>query len=639
MKQKITVLLVGALFVLSAFASLAGPNADFGAVTDTVEADAVEASTTMKTYRVATPEVTATDTAATVTVDGASYSREAGCPILPYETRTMTFPFGTHIVDVTATVNGVEVRQLEHHVAPAAPATPLNEDEPAEVSKGAIYESADPYPSEWVRWHTAGGLYDGERATVLSMQVFSARYMPAARELQQADSVQVEVTYRTPSEPVAAGNSGDSFDLLIVAPGAFTDALQPLVQHKEDHGLATKLATTDEIYAAAQGRDNAEKIKYYIKDAVEDWGVKYVLLAGGLTSLIAGQEWHVPVRYVHNDMSSEPTYISDLYYADIYNATGGFCSWDTDQDGVYGEWGFTGKDQIDGYPDVYVGRLACRNTREMETVVNKIITYETTAAGSDWFNRVVLPAGDTFNDRSGENILEGEVTTQRTADILDGFDPVKLWWSEGNLKQSKIVDAISQGSGFVHFSGHGSPGMWMGKDFTDDPHGEYILGLEIYHMQLLQNDGQYGIWVIGGCHNSMFNATFMDSAKGCIMSLTGSPTWYWMPVPECFGWWPVKVRGGGAIGTIGCTGLGLGTIGDNNQDGVPDCLQFLLGNLELRFFEQYGNEDVDILGKAWGNAISGYNDAFPPMDDQADLKTVQEWVLLGDPSLKIGGYE
>jgi len=26
------------------------------------------------------------------------------------------------------------------------------------------------------------------------------------------------------------------------------------------------------------------------------------------------------------------------------------------------------------------------------------------------------------------------------------------------------------------------------------------------------------------------------------------------------------------------------------------------------------------------------------MDDQADMKTVQEWVLLGDPSLKIGGY-
>ena len=637
MKQKLTVLLVGALFVLSAFATLAGPNTGFESITDATPSDTgrSEASTTMQTIQVATPEVATAETAATVTLEGAEYTRDAGCPMLPYETRTMTFPLGTHIVDVTATVTHTETRQLTDDVAPAAPATPLNSDSPAEATKGAIYESSEPYPSEWVRWHAVGGIHDGEHATVLSMQVFPARYTPATDELQVADTIQITVTYTSPSEPVAMG---DSYDLLIVAPGEFTETLQPLVQHKEDHGLATKLVTTDEVYAAAQGRDNAEKIKYYIKDAVEDWGVRYVLLAGGLKSLIMGQDWHVPVRYVHNGMSSEPTYISDLYYADIYNATGDFCSWDTDQDGVYGEWGFTGKDQIDGYPDVYVGRLACRNTREMETVVNKIITYETTAAGSEWFNRVVLPAGDTFNDRSGENILEGEVTTQRTADILDGFDPVKLWWSEGNLEQSKVVDGISQGSGFVHFSGHGSPGMWMGKDFTDDPAGEYILGLEVYHMQLLQNDGQYGIWVIGGCHNSMFNATFLDSAVGCIQSLTGSPTWYWMPVPECFGWWPVKVRGGGAIATMGCTGLGLGTIGDNNQDGVPDCMQFLLGNLELRFFEQYGDDGVDILGEAWGNAISGYNDAFPPMDDQADMKTVQEWVLLGDPSLKIGGY-
>ncbi len=637
MKQKITALLVGAVFVLSAFSTLAGPGIDSEAVTDTTDAGAAEASTTMQTYDVATPDITATDTAATVTLDGATYTHEAGCPVLPYETRTMTFPFGTRIVDVTATVTGLETRQLDHDVVPAAPATPLNRDAPAEAAKGAVYASTEPYPSQWVRWHTGGGLHNGEHATILSMQVFSARYIPAAQKVQQVDTVQIEVTYQAPAEPVAVG--GDSFDLLIVAPGEFTDALQPLVEHKEQHDVATTLVTTDEIYSSAQGRDNAEKIKYYIKDAIEDWGIQYVMLVGGLTSPLAGQDWHVPVRYSHNEMRGEPTYMSDLYFADVYNATGGFCSWDSDGDGVYGEWRFTGKDKIDGYPDVYVGRLACRNTREVETVVNKIITYETTAAGSEWFKRVVLPAGDTFNDRSGENFLEGEVTTQRTAEILDGFDPVKLWWSEGNLKQSKIVDAISEGSGFVHFSGHGSPGMWMGKDFTDDPNGEYILGLELYHMQMLQNDGKYGIWVIGGCHNSMFNATLMDSAKGCIMSLTGSPTWYWMPVPESFGWYPVKLRGGGAIGTIGCTGLGLGTIGDSNEDGVPDCMQFLLGNLELRFFEQYGNEDVDVLGAAWGNAISGYTDAFPPMNDQADLKTIQEWALLGDPSLKIGGYE
>jgi len=636
MKQQITVLLVGALFIVSAFATLAGPGADIGTFTAASNEDAAEASITMQTYRVAIPQVATADTSATVTLNGARYTHEPGCPILPYETRTMTFPMGTRILDVTAAVGDVETRRLEHDVARAAPAVPLHSNGPVEAARKTVGQSPETYPAEWVRWHTGAGLHEGAHATILSMQLFPARYTSGANTLEQARSFEVTVTYKEPAEPLF---TADEHDLLIIAPDEFTGALQPLVQHKEDHGLATKLVTTTDIYASVQGYDQAEQVKYYIKDAIENWGVKYVLLAGGLKSLIAGQDWHVPVRYVHNNDGSEPTYISDLYYADIYTSEGGFSSWDTNDNHVYGEWGWTGKDTIDGYPDVYVGRLACRNTREMETVVDKIISYETTAAGSPWFKSATLIGGDTFNDRQGHNYLEGELATAKTASILEGFDATKLWWSEGNLEQSKVVDAISQGSGFVHFSGHGSPGMWMGKDFTDDPHGEYILGLEVYHMQLLQNDGQYGIWVIGGCHNSMFNATFLGSARGCIQSLMGSPTWYWMPVPECFGWWPVKLRGGGAIATMGCTGLGYGATGDSNQDGVPDCLQVYLGWLETHFFELYASEGVDVLGETWGKAISDYADVYPPMDGQIDMKTIQEWVLLGDPSLKIGGYE
>ncbi|GAI77381.1 unnamed protein product, partial [marine sediment metagenome] len=33
-----------------------------------------------------------------------------------------------------------------------------------------------------------------------------------------------------------------------------------------------------------------------------------------------------------------------------------------------------------------------------------------------------------------------------------------------------------------------------------------------------------------------------------------------------------------------------------------------------------------------------YINAFPPMDERLDCKTVQEFALLGDPSLQIGGY-
>ena len=46
----------------------------------------------------------------------------------------------------------------------------------------------------------------------------------------------------------------------------------------------------------------------------------------------------------------------------------------------------------------------------------------------------------------------------------------------------------------------------------------------------------------------------------------------------------------------------------------------------------------DILGETHASAITSYLTKFPPMTDRIDGKTVEEWALLGDPSLKIGGY-
>ncbi|RLF56546.1 MAG: peptidase C25, partial [Thermoplasmata archaeon] len=66
------------------------------------------------------------------------------------------------------------------------------------------------------------------------------------------------------------------------------------------------------------GRDDAEKLKYAIKDAVEEYGIEYVLLVGGLSSPIKSDTWLVPVRYDHLSYGDEKKTLCDLYFADIY---------------------------------------------------------------------------------------------------------------------------------------------------------------------------------------------------------------------------------------------------------------------------------------------------------------------------------
>ncbi len=577
-----------------------------------------------------------------------------GEPMLPYTTKTMTFPLGTRIRDVQVTIGDVTTRQLDGAVAPAPRPLPRNMQpvEPVQ-QKGPVYDSSELYPSDWVRWHTGAGLHDGEHVTFLTLQAFPARYAPQANVLHAADSIDVTVTYE---EPSAAMLTADEYDLVIVAPGEFTGQLQPLVQHKEDHGLATKLVTLSEIYEGeyfeVQGRDGAEKIKYFIRDALEDWGITYVLLVGGKTSYLTGNWgydgpttvnddlWHVPVRYAALDDMSENGYLSDLYFADIYNATGDFATWDTNEDDIFGGWGFgIGKDVIDGYPDVYVGRLACRSVREVETVVDKIITYETSTAGSEWFNRMLLVGGDTF---PGDDYIDGEVTTEHHFSFMpETFDATKLFLTEGTLTlgggDSKyagkfawinVIQTMSNGYGFVAFDGHGSPTAWA-THFADPDNHNWINGLMTYNMDLLSNGDRLPVLTVGGCHNSEFNISVMDFVDN---------PWIYQPTYECWSWHLVKMRGGGSIATLGYTGLGYGATGDGDRDGIPDCIEYRGGFIEGKFYEAYGQDGQDMLGAAFASSITEYANVFPPMENNIDCKTIEEWSLLGDPSLKIGGY-
>ena len=120
--------------------------------------------------------------------------------------------------------------------------------------------------------------------------------------------------------------------------------------------------------------------------------------------------------------------------------------------------------------------------------------------------------------------------------------------------------------------------------------------------------------------------------------------WTYGPVPECFSWILTRNIGGGTIATIGNTGLGYGATGNTTDwdgDGVdePDCIERRGGYIETQFFRAYGQDDIHILGETWGEAIKTFLEVYPPMLQVLDCKTVQQWALLGDPSLKIGGYD
>ncbi len=230
----------------------------------------------------------------------------------------------------------------------------------------SIYKSEDSYPENWVSYHTGGGLYYGERTTFLILKVYPVRYIPDDNQIEFIRNITVSITYQEPIEPIIQPQY--KRDLLIIAPQNFIRYLEPLVNFKIEHNIKTELYSLQDIYRMMSdilnGRDEQEQIKYFIKEAIEKWDITYVLLVGG----IDGQTntWNFPVRYSHVVPTDEQEYpeqsfISDLYYADIFDSEGNFSSWDSNFDDNFAVWNETFKEEMDNYPDVYLGRLPCRN--------------------------------------------------------------------------------------------------------------------------------------------------------------------------------------------------------------------------------------------------------------------------------------
>ena len=88
-------------------------------------------------------------------------------------------------------------------------------------------------------------------------------------------------------------NNKDQFDLLIISHCQYETSLTKLVIHKNNVGIKTKLVTTCDIYSESytplEGRDDQEIIKYFIKYAIEEWNISFVLLVGDFRQ--------IPVRY------------------------------------------------------------------------------------------------------------------------------------------------------------------------------------------------------------------------------------------------------------------------------------------------------------------------------------------------------
>ena len=441
------------------------------------------------------------------------------------------------------------------------------------------------------------------------------------------------VATSTPEE--LSSLAGNAYELLIVTPREFLEPMRRLAEWKTSSGLAAGILLLEDADRLCEGRDAPERIKSCLALYQQKSGIRYAMLAGD------GDKF--PIRWTSTDTASATVgntsfFPADLYYADLYKADGNFDDWDSNGNGYFGEIGgevrsgLLNIDKVDLNPDIAVGRAPVSTAEEAAIYVEKVITYEKLAMGSDWAHKLLaISSGGYMADDCRR---EEEMLALLPA---DGYDITRLYYSGNPCRETEpltadsILKAMTNGIGLVSFLGHGNMDLWADavtvKDFAS-----------------LQNGKTLPVVFSGGCGTATFTAYPPGGPYTDINGIhhagaefgetfTGKP-----PLPA-----PIQA----ADNMDGMMEFSLVQISNGVvvYVGAVTGAQFpMMFDVNKFFFEgivQAGPR----AGDAWNFAVRKYYQThkFEPEYDHADWVVLadfhQMWkfMLFGDPSLRIGG--
>ncbi len=397
---------------------------------------------------------------------------EIGAPIIPVKFITLMIPSGCEVTSVTATgvSNAVDTSECNLVFIPITPyqkPLPIGE-KPEETNpidfNNAIYTSDALYPSEILK---NKAISYSRGYTILSLGLYPVQYSPGNGEIFFYDTLDVHIGlkdtgytnefFRGTSEdeswvqglvdnpeiaqtysghdfgtPLYIGglcnpsdNGGLGYDYVIICREALSDFTEEytwtdFISRKATEGLETTIVTVEDILATTDYEnadplfnDEPARIREFCKDAYQDWGTDYILIAGD-------QEGTNRVERRLMDYDYEADVETDIYFSHLDSTF--------NEDGDI-NWGETGDAGFDLYTELFAGNLPCDDPVDISNWMKKSFFYAD-ALDIDYLENAAFYGGDTGWNCQGDDFVDYSAI-QGTNDWLgpdpDSSGPYPTW--------------------------------------------------------------------------------------------------------------------------------------------------------------------------------------------------------------------